>query len=230
MAKVLVTGATGMLGATLIPAMAARGHEVVRHSHSNPAGVQVDLTRRDLVLDFLRHESPDVIVNLVALTNVDRCEEAIDVASQMNVGVVENLAHWIEKEKPGCHLVQVSTDMVYDGAGPHGEDSVLLRNVYALSKYAGELAASKVGATVLRTNFFGRSACAGRTSFTDWIWTALRHGSPITVFDDVLFSPLSMATLSELICDVIRIKPAGVFNLGSRNGMSKADFALLFAA
>jgi len=49
------------------------------------------------------------------------------------------------------------------------------------------------------------------------------------VLDDVYFSPLAMTTLSEMIHLVIEKRPVGVFNLGSRNGMSKADCDFEFA-
>jgi dTDP-4-dehydrorhamnose reductase len=48
---------------------------------------------------------------------------------------------------------------------------------------------------------------------------------PITVFEDVLFSPLSMPTLVQAIELVMTKRVAGTYNLGSRSGMSKADFA-----
>jgi len=94
---------------------------------------------------------------------------------------------------------------------------------------AAEIAAGAVPSTVLRTNFFGRSRCAGRASFSDWLAGALRAHSPITVFDDVLFSPLSINTLCDMIARVLERRPQGVFNLGSRAGMSKADFAFALA-
>ena len=51
----------------------------------------------------------------------------------------------------------------------------------------------------------------------------------ISVFEDVFFSPLSMLSLSECIQRVIYNPIAGVFNLGSREGLSKADFVFKLA-
>ena len=87
-----------------------------------------------------------------------------------------------------------------------------------------------VAATVLRTNFFGLSAHASRRSISDWIFSASKEARPIEVFGDVLFSPLSMSTLCAIIEKVARLRPPGIFNLGSLGGMSKADFAFAFAA
>ncbi len=44
-----------------------------------------------------------------------------------------------------------------------------------------------------------------------------------------MFSPVSIDTLCSVIFDVIRKRPVGTFNLGSSDGMSKADFDFQFA-
>jgi dTDP-4-dehydrorhamnose reductase len=228
MARILVTGATGLLGMSLAPLLAQRGHTVLRHGFRAGAELQADLRERGATAAMLDAAQPEVVVNLAALTNVDACEGDPDAAYRLNTLSVENLAHWL-RGRAGSHLVHISTDMLYDGAGPHREDAIVVRNTYALSKVAAEIAAAGVGASVLRTNFFGRSLCPGRASFSDWLAGALRARSPVTVFDDVLFSPLSINTLCAMIALVAERRPAGVFNLGSREGMSKADFAFALA-
>jgi dTDP-4-dehydrorhamnose reductase len=212
-----------MLGTSLVPHLSSAGYEVVGLSRT--AGVRVDLTDHDATKDALDTLQPDVIVNLAALTNVDECERTPQLAYLMNVRIVENLASWIRAKGLRRRLVQISTDQVYDGPGPHAEYATTLTNYYAFSKYAGELAARLVDATVLRTNFFGRSLCANRHSLSDWIVASLSASKPITVFEDVLFSPLSLVTLVRILERVVHEPRPGTFNLGSRDGMSKADFA-----
>ena len=118
---------------------------------------------------------------------------------------------------------------MYDEIGPHTENDITLTNYYSFSKYAGEIASKDIDRTVLRTNFFGLSRCLRRRSLTDWLYQSLSNGDKIEVFENVLFSPLSMDTLSNIINDLVNKKPTGVFNLGSRTGLSKADFAFIFA-
>ena len=230
MTKVLVTGATGLLGCSLVPLLQERGHQVACMGHTHTSDHNLDLTSYEQTARALDQANPEVIVNLTALTNVDRCETHPQEAYLLNVKTVENLCAWIKTASQACHLIQISTDQVYDGPGPHAEGELTIRNYYAMSKLAGEFAVGTVSATILRTNFVGRSQREGRASLTDWLHGALRDGSSVNVFDDVMFSPVAISTLCDCIERCIAEKPFGVFNLGSRDGMSKADFAFAFAA
>lgn len=227
--KILVLGASGRLGSTLVPVLRSLGHDVSLNGrrHSMPSGV--DLTDRAATARLLNSSNPEIVINLAALTDVDRCESHPQEAYRANVLTVENVAAWVRTAGAGCHLVQISSDQVYNGEGPHAEHQASPSNYYALSKYAGELAALSVGATVLRTNLFGRSLVSTQCSLSDWLALELQARKPIVVFEDVLFSPLCMVTLCEMIERSARARLGGVYNLGSHNGMSKADFAFAFA-
>lgn len=229
MSNVLVTGATGLLGSRLVPLLQTRGHQVTRLGHTHVAQLNADLVSYEQTARALDQARPEVIINLTALTNVDRCETHPQEAYLLNVKPVENLSAWMQSTSRPCHLIQISSDQVYDGAGPHAESELTIRNHYAMSKLAGEFAAGTVNSTILRTNFVGRSQREGRASFTDWLYDALRGRASVNVFEDVMFSPLAIGSLCDCIERAIGEKPMGIFNLGSRDGMSKADFAFAFA-
>ena len=233
MSTVIVFGASGLLGASLVPALRACGHTVLAQSRGSGADLCLDPSDRSAVAAALALHRPVAVVNLVAATNVDQCETQTELAWQANAGVVAAIAEGIlalgntPASRP--HLVHISTDQVYDGPGPHAEDEVHPINVYGLSKYTGELLAERVGATILRSNFYGRSSCVGRVSFSDWLVRSLREKTPITVFDDVKFSAIHLSTLCEFIARSIKLHPPGIFNAGCRDGISKAGFALALA-
>lgn len=218
-----------MLGSELVPLLRASGHQVVVHARESGADVHADLSDAAQCAAMLDRVAPQTIVNLAALTNVDACERDPQRTYLSNVRPVENLAEWMRRGEYRCHLVHISTDQVYDGTGPHDEASVTLRNYYAFSKYAGDLAAPSAHSTVLRTNFFGPSRSAKRRSFSDWLIGALSTGQAINVFEDVLFSPLTLSRVAAEIERVVARPLPGIFNLGSREGMSKADFAFALA-
>ena len=214
-----------MLGTSLLPYLSKKGHEVLGHGRSGLFAA--DLNNAQATLTLLRRTAPEVVINLVGLTDVEGCETHPKEAWLANVLSVENVA--VACLAVGAHLVHVSTDHVYDHDPVSDESQACPGNYYALSKYAGELAARSAGATVLRSNFFGRSRHQSRRSLTDWLFGALSGGQHLQVFDDVRFSPLSLTTLCEMVELVSAKREGGIFNLGSHDGMSKADFAFAFA-
>jgi dTDP-4-dehydrorhamnose reductase len=229
MNNILVTGATGLLGSSLVPHLKKCGYKVLTHAHTTQADFMFDLADKAKTHKILEQIRPNLIINLVSLTNVELCEAQVNLAYMTNTRTVDNLAHWIESAKVDCHFVQISTDHIYDGKGLHTEDKVNITNNYAFSKYAGELAALRVPSTILRTNFVGRSQVSYRESLTDWVYKSMIGGKQVQVLDDVYFSPLSITTLVDMIELVVQKKPKGIYNLGSHCGLSKADFAFSFA-
>ena len=226
---ILITGATGLLGSSLAPHLLECGYRVLRHARATYADVMFDLSDRTKCYSILEKIRPSVIVNLAGLTSVELCEDQVNLAYIANTRTVENLVYWIASSGVKCHLLQVSTDHVYDGVGPHAEDEIAITNNYAFSKYAGEMAAVLIPSTVLRTNFVGRSNISHRESLTDWAYKCLTRRLQLQVLDDVYFSPLSITSLVDLLALAVQKRPIGIYNLGSSNGMSKADFVFAFA-
>lgn len=229
MSRVLIAGASGLLGTSLTPILREYGHTVISMGYSASNDIRVDLTDQNSTRLALESARPEVIINLVALTNVDKCELDPQSSYLLNCKTVENICSWVRNTFDSCHVIHISTDQVYDGCGPHTEDEITIRNQYAISKYAGELSALTVSSTVLRTNFIGISKCDSRSSLTDWLFLSLQNSKRINVFTDVMFSPLSIDSLCRYIEMCISVRPVGVYNVGSKSGMSKADFAFLFA-
>lgn len=231
MYKVLILGGSGLLGHSLVPWLQGLGYAVVRAGRNPVDDIVVDVLDRQDIAALLREVGPRCVVNLIGATNVDQCEADISYAYNANVAVAANLAHAVAscKHLP-MHLVHVSTDQVYDGPGPHVEERVDPINVYALSKYAGELALSESPAAILRTNFFGKSRVPSRASFTDWLVRALQDTAEFTLFSDVVFNAVHMDTLCDVIHRVMLKHAVGVFNVGSRGAISKAEFGLRLAA
>ncbi len=229
MKKILVTGATGLLGARLVPELKLYGNEVATTARSGEVTFKVDLTNWHATNEMLTTFMPDLIINLASLTSVELCQNDPNQAYRSNTLVVEMLVRWIENRNIKPHLVQISTDHVYDGEGLNDEADICLRNVYAFSKYAGELAAARVPSSIIRTNFIGKSAVDYRQSLSDWVYKSLSEGKSVEVLDDVFFNPVSINTLVSIIRQIIDVRPVGTFNLGANGIMSKADLDFLLA-
>ncbi len=228
--KVLLFGASGLLGHSLAPYLDRMGYTVASVGRNEGADFTLSALDSSRVGELVNTFAPEVVVNLIGATNVDLCETDPLYAYEANVAVVENIARAIAASRhPNVHLIHVSTDQLYDGSGVHCESRVRPINVYALSKYAGELAAMQCRVAILRTNFFGKSRSPSRQSFTDWLVKVWRSSEDFTLFDDVIFSALHMDTLCDVIHQSIRKEIEGVFNVGCRDSMSKAGFGVELA-
>lgn len=230
MTRVLLLGASGMLGSSLAPRLEAAGHIVFQQSRSDGYGIKLDLLSHQAWIDCLGKVQPEVIVNLAAATNVDQCERNPQWAFDANIGPLLALVRASCSTKIRPHIVHISTDQLYDGKGPHSEAHVRPCNVYALSKFAAELVIKEYPATIIRTNFFGLSHAQERPSFSDWIIKSIKSNKQITLFNDVFFSAIHMDTLCYFINLAIEKRPRGTFNVGTHDGISKAEFGLQLAS
>lgn len=228
--KTLVLGASGLLGSRLVPHLRNAGHMVIPVSRSGGGlGIAADLLQPQAVESLLERFAPDRVVNLSALADVDACQRDPDLAYAMNAWLPSQAAEACSRV--GLRFVHISTDMVYDGPGPHPETDESPCNVYAKSKLEGDRRTLDKDGTTLRVNFVGRSLSATRKSFSDWLIESFRSGRELALLDEVRFSPLSMKTLCDMIVHVLSNAPAhgGIFNLGSHGGLSKREFALRLA-
>jgi len=221
MGPVLVTGGTGLLGCYVANALAKQTKTVTTARRGGD--FTCDLTSRDATRALLDEVKPTVIVHLAALTNVDICEQNPESAQALNTGSTKNL---IEAAGSECRFLYVSTDQVYpDCPGPHPEETAAPVNVYGRTKFEAETYALNADGLVLRANFFGPSLTPGRKSLSDFFVEAFTAGTPVNLFEDSFFSPLHVESVSSLVVELLQNGVTGCFNLGSRSGMSKADFA-----
>lgn len=221
----LVTGSGGLLGPYLLERARASGTREVVATTLRSGDRPCDLTDRAAVDALIASVSPTHVIHTAAYTDVDGCERDPQKADTLNRLAVANLAAALPAS---ARLVQVSTDQVYpDAPGLHREGNEGPVNAYGRSKLAGEAAALvRPNSVAVRVNFFGPSRTPGRKSLSDFVVESLRAKKTITLFEDVLFSPLHVATLAGLLVEIATGTMTGAFNLGCNNGTSKAAFGL----
>ena len=220
--NVLILGAYGVLGTTLSVYLENKGHKIIKLGRTEKKA-HVEL-KKLLIKSELKVDS---IINLVALTNVDKCEESPLEAYFSNAFYLKELSDNFDMSS--IHFIYISTDQVYQGKGPHDEKNHNPINIYGLTKYIGEIYAKELNSTILRINYVGKSQLSKRNSFSDWIFKSLKESRKVIFFDDIFFNPLEIWDLCKYINLVLNKKIIGTFNLGSNGSISKADFALGFA-
>jgi len=224
--KILILGAYGYLG-KILSAYLRTKYNVLRQSRNKKSKIVINKFNTKNILKVLQENKPDFIINLIAITNLDFCEKNKTVTKRINTDIVYNIREAIKiyNEDSNCHLIHISSDQVYSGVGPHKENKIRPINYYGKSKFKGEIIGKKVNSTILRVNFVGKNR-RGKKSLSDWIVHSLRQKKEIIIFKDVYFNPLHTSELCKKIETVIRKKITGTFNLGAKNSISKANFAL----
>ncbi len=142
--KILLLGKNGQVGWELARALLPLG-EVIALDRQ-----QVDFTQVAVLRQRIQTHQPDVIVNAVAYTAVDKAEGERESAFLCNAIAVDAIAQ--EAKKIGALLIHYSTDYIFDGTKktPYLEDdAVNPLNVYGESKLAGEKAIMESGADYL---------------------------------------------------------------------------------
>ena len=174
-----------------------------------------------------------VIVNCLSYPNIDLCEKNKRKAKLINYNVVANLILLKQRLNLSYKLIQVSTDHLYDSKlriKNTEKSKIKINNYYAYTKCLAEKIALKNKEIVLRTNFFGKIKNKKKT-FSSWVIESFKNKKKFYLADDVFFSPLSLSTLTKIMCKIIKNHNNlhGLYNLGSRGIISKKDFAILFA-
>ena len=107
-------------------------------------------------------------------------------------------------------------------------DEVSLLNIYAKSKFNGELEVLKnmPSALICRTNFFGKGP-PHKLSFSDWIIKSSKEKKKITLHNDVYFTPISGNNLVYFAHKLLDSNFSGIFNICSNEVLSKYEFGML---
>ncbi len=229
MKKILILGSSGFLGITLTNLLKEKRQKVFGQSRDSEMDVQCNPTKIEELIDLLSKLNPDVIINLIANTDVDLCQNDKNIAFEANVLPSLNLTESLRYLNKKSYIIHISTDHVYDGDGFKNEDQVNPLNEYALTKLESEKYILDYGGLVIRTNFIGKCLNNKKKSLTDWIYESLTNDKEITVFDNIQINPLNTKTLCSYLSLLIDKKADGIFNLGSSDGISKAELAFLFA-
>ncbi len=234
--RLLVTGATGLLGINLSLVAVGQGHQVTGLSHSRTLVntpfdlLKVDLENSGAAIDLIEGAKPEAIIHCAALADLNAAQKAPDKAYQINCEAAGELA--AAASRWGIPFVHVSTDAVFDGTtGEYSEeDPVNPLSVYAQTKLAGEELVIRMhpDAIIARVVFFGWSISGGR-SLSEFFYTNLRKGKQIQGFTDAHFSPLYVEDLAETLLEMLDVGLMGLYHVVSPESMSKYDFGVRIA-
>lgn len=229
---ILVTGASGLLGASVVSVALEHSREVVgvyhRHSivRSGATLLAVDLTEESNTQRVFEDLRPRAVIHCAAETNVDWCQVHPKETNRINVEAAGRLAGIAFRMS--ARFLYVSTDSVFDGTrGNYAEtDHPSPLNVYAQSKWQGEqeVLARNPDAIIARVNLYGWNV-QHKQGLAEWILGRLLAEETVPGFTDAIFSPILSNDLAEILLAIVDRNVSGLYHVAGSEPVSKYEFA-----
>ena len=219
----LVVGSNGMLGSKIVKILNERKIDHLTVARNN-SSFNLNLKNfKNLNKLFLKNKFK-VVINCAAIIDINYCEKMFNEASIVNCKLVKFLSEM--SKKFDFKFVQISTDHVYKGKKlklNNEKSEIFAINKYAKTKILAEKHLHKLKKfLIIRTNFTGKR----KNTFIDWLIKSIKTKKKINLFNDMYTSTLDVNSCAKIIIDLASLKSKGIYNLGSRNMISKKNFAI----
>lgn len=232
MLRILLTGSNGLLGQKIVYASLKRNDiqllatskgENRLHSKAGYHYASMDITNADEVTAIVENFKPHCIINTAAMTNVDACEKDQENCWKMNVEAVRTMTELCELHN--IHLIQLSTDFVFDGEkGYYSEEDVPNPlSHYARSKYESEkvVQQARIDSAIIRTIIiYGVVDDKQRSNVVIWTINSLRQQKDINVISDQMRSPTLAEDLADACVQAALKRATGIYHVSGSETMS----------
>ena len=220
--KWAITGGSGQLSRSLVDLLDKEGVPYIAWSHQD-----LDVADESSV-SVIKDNSPDLLINCAAWTNVDAAEEFPDKATRVNQVGPQNMARVAKELK--IPLIHISTDYVFSGQSQqpwrtHSKTEPM--SAYGLSKLLGEKEITKsldADFYILRTAWL--YGPYGKNFSKTILKKALTSKDSIKVVNDQIGQPTTTKSLAEQILKVAKMRiPSGIYHATNTGQASWWDLA-----
>lgn len=228
--KILIVGASGLVGSHCVNALKNDSHEVIGTylNFQTPETVYFDpLSSSDKSLN-INHIKPEIIIHCGALTNVDYCENNEEESKIATVSSTEALVNYCKQNN--VKLVYISTDYVFDGEqGPYQEEAITNPiNVYGKHKLEAELLVKSLDKyLIIRvTNVYGEEERSKNFIARLAIWLKNNETKKLDLPIDQFATPVYAGDIARMLSRLISDYKTGIYNLSSTDYYDRYRLAL----
>lgn len=239
--RILVLGASGLVGRESVLAALRRGHDVLALGGSRlpvaPPGATaatVDLLDAAALERLVLDRFPDAVINAAAVATIADCERDPARAERVNAALPRRLAQLCHHV--GARLVHLSTDMVFDGEQGRyrSTDLPLPLHLYGQTKLLGEkavLAEGKASACVLRTTLVSANTPSGDRGLHERLFLDWKAGRTPALFTEEIRQPVSASNLADVCVELCeRGNLSGLFHWAGAEALSRHAIGTRVAA
>jgi dTDP-4-dehydrorhamnose reductase len=233
--KIAIIGGTGLLGSNLLKLYS--DYDV--KSFSREQSYNVDKFKNfvidfryleDELVKFFINWKPDIIINTIAIVNLQKCEDNYEEANNINCDIAKVLSKI--SVNYNSYFIHISTDHYYnDTLQIHNENSeIQLLNNYTKTKYNAEQEVLKYNpkALIVRTNIIGFRRRTAK-SFFEWLLDSLKNEDKCSLYTNFYTSPISVQELGKVLIKCYEKNLNGIYNISSKEVISKYDFGMKVA-
>jgi len=238
--KIVVTGASGLLGHATAQEALSRGHQVLAlynqrrpHLPESTRCVKMDLNEPEALTTLLLDEFPDAIYNCAAVSSPADVLANPKEAQQLNVTLPLRLA------QVAFHLsvrfVHISTDMVFDGLSGHYRptDMPNPQNEYGKQKLEAEKQVLRTGqdfATVLRVAIITGNSPSGARSVHERLFELWAQDKKASLYSDELRQPVAASSIASALIELAE-RPTlhGIFHWAGADAISRYEMGVQIA-
>ncbi|MGA3324861.1 MAG: NAD(P)-dependent oxidoreductase [Terriglobia bacterium] len=230
----LIIGARGFLGQHLAR-NAASAFQVFEADLPGAGwdGLAVDVTSAASIEAGFRQASPDVVVLLAAISDIDACESRPEMAEEINV---RGVARVVEAcARAGARLVFTSSAAVFDGTrhGYSESDVPTPISVYGRTKARAEelIRQALPSAIIFRLALVvGFAQDHGTNAMLNKLAEKLRAGESVSFPNFEYRNPIDAGTLAGFILELLRLPgSSGIFHVGASESISRFDLGVKLA-
>ena len=233
--KILLTGASGLLGNAYAEAAIRRDHTITAlYNSREPVArglercLQIDAQELDPITELTLEWWPDVIVNCAAVASPAQVDANPRLAEKINVALPRHLSQLATHI--GARFLHVSTDLVFDGQSKEpyrSTDMPCPRTLYGQTKLMAEreiLKHNPEDPVILRIPLLMGNSPSGKRSAHEKLLAMIDQGEKLEFYKDEIRQPCSASNVAEVLLELSERRDlSGIFHWAGVDKLSRFE-------
>jgi len=210
--KIILTGASGLLGSAFARAASLRSHEVIGvvNEFKGPVAglarqISLDLSDLSALEAFTLETFPDAIVNCAAVSSPGQCDKDPGLSKRINVDLPEKLA--LLSKHLFARYIHISSDQVFDGKHPpyHISSPTSPTSLYGIQKVEAEKRVLELAvefASIVRIPLLSGNSPRGDRSLHEQLFRALSENYRPPLFVDEFRQPCPTENVASVLVEL----------------------------